>query len=137
MSQTVELGVTFKPLTCSECSTTFALNKRHYDKRREDHGTFYCPSCGVTQHFPGESKMEAAERLRRHAEDSLARERAQHDQTKAARAATERRLIATKGVVTRTKRRVGRGVCPCCNRYFAELHAHMHIEHPEYHRETE
>lgn len=45
---------------------------------------------------------------------------------------TERRLSATQGVVTRIKNRVGKGVCPCCNRYFANVHRHMANQHPEF-----
>lgn len=49
----------------------------------------------------------------------------------------ERRLAATKGVVTRIKNRVGKGVCPCCKRTFPNLGAHMSEKHPDWAPETE
>lgn len=45
---------------------------------------------------------------------------------------TERKLSATRGVVTRIKNRVGHGVCPCCNRTFGDLSRHMATKHPTY-----
>jgi len=45
---------------------------------------------------------------------------------------TKRQKAAAKGQLTKTKRRVANGVCPCCNRTFADLSAHMHGQHPEY-----
>lgn len=41
----------------------------------------------------------------------------------------ERRLAAQRGVTTRLKNRVANGVCPCCNRTFANLQRHMSTKH--------
>ena len=41
-------------------------------------------------------------------------------------------LSAQKGVTTRLKNRVQKGVCPCCNRYFAQLQRHMTTQHPNF-----
>lgn len=48
----------------------------------------------------------------------------------------ERSLSATKAVVTRTKNRLMRGVCPCCNRSFEQLARHMAHKHPDYTNEA-
>lgn len=37
-----------------------------------------------------------------------------------------------RGQLTKLKRRVSNGVCPCCNRSFADLHRHMTEKHPDY-----
>lgn len=50
---------------------------------------------------------------------------------------TELRRRATKGVLTRTKNRVAKGACPCCNRYFRDVHSHITSQHPEYSGEAE
>lgn len=34
------------------------------------------------------------------------------------------------------KKRVGNGVCPCCNRTFENLSRHMSCKHPEYKTES-
>ena len=46
--------------------------------------------------------------------------------------AEERSHTATRGHLTRTKKRVAAGVCPCCNRTFQNLARHMKGQHPEY-----
>lgn len=70
-------------------------------------------------------KGENLEQKLKRREDELARTRADRDQVKASNR-------ALKGVVTRTKKRVGNGVCPCCNRTFQQLARHMEAKHPEY-----
>lgn len=49
---------------------------------------------------------------------------------------TERSLRATRGVVTRTKKRIAAGVCPCCHRTFQQLARHMAGQHPDYVEES-
>ena len=44
----------------------------------------------------------------------------------------ERRLSAQRGVLTRVKNRIIKGVCPCCNRHFADLSRHMQTQHPDF-----
>ena len=43
-----------------------------------------------------------------------------------------RSQAATKGHMTRLKKRVVAGVCPCCNKTFQDLAKHMKGQHPEY-----
>lgn len=37
-----------------------------------------------------------------------------------------------KGALTKVKNRISKGVCPCCNRTFADLQRHMTTKHPKY-----
>ena len=46
--------------------------------------------------------------------------------------AEERSHSATRGHVTRQKKRAAAGVCPCCNRTFKQLARHMERKHPNY-----
>jgi hypothetical protein len=48
------------------------------------------------------------------------------------RETAERSSAAYRGKVTEIKNRVGRGVCPCCNRTFQNLMGHMKTKHPEF-----
>lgn len=48
----------------------------------------------------------------------------------------DRKISAAKGQVTKIKNRVGAGVCPCCNRTFAQLAMHMSKQHPHYRTEA-
>lgn len=91
---------------------------------------FFC-AYGHRQHFV-QGETEAA-KLRRE-RDRLAQRIAEKDdeiaRQRGFRVEAERRLAATKGVVTRIKNRVGRGVCPCCNRTFENIARHMANQHP-------
>lgn len=65
-------------------------------------------------------------------EERLKRERQRHEATRDLLAAEERSHSATRGHLTRTKRRVAAGVCPCCHRHFANVQRHMVTKHPDY-----
>jgi septal ring factor EnvC (AmiA/AmiB activator) len=109
--------------TCCNCGVLFAIPELMDDQRRRDHQNFWCPN-GHSQHYTGETDEQKLRKVR----DQLAREQASHDQTLAS-------LSATKGVVTKQRKkleRVAKGVCPCCNRSFSDLKKHMQTKHPDY-----
>ena len=111
-------------LTCGTCGISFAVPDWWFKSRENDHAIFYCPN-GHQAYFPGESEEERLRRQLRYAEQSK----------EAAYRREERlgyQLRAQKGVATRIKNRIARGVCPCCNRQFADLARHMTSKHPDY-----
>jgi hypothetical protein len=106
-------------ITCCNCFVVFAVMENH-KKCLIDKGTkFYCPNGHVLWY--GESNEEKIKRL----QDDLAREKANHDQAKA-------ELEKSKKVLQDHQRRTAHGVCPCCNRSFKALRAHMKRKHPEF-----
>lgn len=116
---------------CYRCHVPFGIPQQWQDSLRESHATFYCPA-GHGQHYNGKSDLEKAQeraaRLERQVanrEEDLRSERASHE-------LTERRRRAAKGQLTKTKKRIANGVCPCCNRTFADLGRHMAGQHPDY-----
>jgi hypothetical protein len=115
---------------CCNCHITFAMPSDLQRRLREEGGDFHCP-LGHSQHYTTTDiqrlteKLAREERRRRNAET---RARAAQDQAQAA----EYRTRAYKGQVTRIRKRVGNGVCPCCNRTFADLGRHMAGQHPEF-----
>ena len=86
--------------------------------------SIFCPL--GHEHAPGSTPKH------KELEQQLQRERAKHDQTKAALESAKRSRNAVKAAHTRTKNRVAKGVCPCCNRTFQNLHRHMVSQHPDY-----
>lgn len=99
-----------------------------FQDRQHDNGerqtSIYCPL--GHQHIRA-GKGEA-EKLR----ERLEGERRRLAATRDLLAHEERSHAATRGHLTRTKKRVAHGVCPCCSRTFQQLARHMKNKHPEY-----
>ncbi len=144
-AQVLQFAFNFSTETCchKNCGITWAMPKWYAEQCRDDHSRwFYCPN-GHSQHYTGKTEVELAreetEKVRKQKDAEIARvkeqqrwaeERATQSMKRADR--QERRAAAFRGVVTRTKNRVGNGVCPCCNRTFQNLMRHMKGKHPEY-----
>lgn len=54
------------------------------------------------------------------------------DSCRQARDLAWRSQATTKGHITRLKKRIAAGVCPCCRRTFQDLAKHMKGQHPRY-----
>jgi len=123
---TVIVRVGLEVIECAECSTLFGMTEDMQERRRRDHKTFYCPM-GHSNYYGAKSDIEKARDEAKAAKDRAARLSAELDQTNAS-------LTATRGVVTRQKRklqRVTNGVCPECSRSFQDLKRHMKSKHGE------
>lgn len=120
--------------TCCKCKCQMwipdALNEAALAARNKI--AFFCAYGHEQYYIEGESEETKLRRER----DRLTQRLAEKDDAikyqREAREAAERRLHATRGVVTRIKNRVGHGVCPCCNRTFGDLSRHMMTKHPTY-----
>lgn len=131
MSTTFVASTQLTTINCGKCGGIYAIQERYRQHKSEKSGSWHCPYCETCW---GYAKGEN-QRLREELESErsrLASSRASHDQTRAALRDTEKSLVAQKGVTTRIKNRVKNGVCPCCNRTFANLAAHMKGQHPDY-----
>lgn len=102
------------------------IKRQHRDGRSQTR--IYCP-LGHTWEFSGRGETEI---LREKLADEQRRRKAARDLL----AAEERSHAATRGHLTRQKKRVANGVCPCCHRTFKQLAAHMKNKHPEFVKET-
>jgi hypothetical protein len=127
-SGTMKITTELTVVTCW-CGMTYAvpealydhmLHKRDNNERQPD---TYCP-LGHTWIITGKSKLdiehERAERLARQLasrEEDVRAERASH--------------IATKGQLTKARKRADRGVCLHCNRSFVNVANHIATKHPE------
>lgn len=114
-------------INCWVCGCTFAMSSALKENMRSRGETLYCPKgCKLGLGEPQWKKE--MDRLKQ--SEDYYRQRSIENRELANR--TERRLKATRGVVTRIKNRVGNGVCPCCNRTFTNLQQHMHNQHPDF-----
>ncbi len=130
--QNIQVMTSFVTHTCAMhgCGVSFAVEDGFDSRRREDHQSFYCPN-GHSMSYQGKTELqkaeERAERLQRQVEAREADIR-----TEQRRLANERKAhAATKGQLTKTKKRVANGVCPCCNRHFVNVERHMAHQHPD------
>ena len=131
MSATLTYTGTLVVQECCDCHTMFAMPQ---DLKRQASESaevwFWCP-LGHKQHYAtGETDKLKNELAREQAwrKGAETRERAARDQADAA----ERSARAYKGHLTRTRKRIGNGTCPCCNRHFANVERHMAGQHPGY-----
>jgi rubrerythrin len=129
---TTETTVTLTQINCGKCGGTYALNERYRAEQEKVGGTWTCPYCATSW---GYSHNNENARLRRQLDaarnnESWHRDRAERANERADQQA--RRAAAARGQVTKIKRRISKGVCPCCNRTFADVARHMASRHPEY-----
>lgn len=125
--------------TCCNCGMLFAMTEEYVRRRRNAPGSkFHCPD-GHPQHYTG--KSEAAKLREQLEEERRLRERAQQniamwqDDARSAREEAEHqrhRANGYKGHATKITKRAKAGVCPCCNRTFAQLARHMATQHPTF-----
>jgi hypothetical protein len=123
---------------CHKCRTPFAMERSVYDtmSRLKEGGGFHCP-LGHQQHYvSGETETDKMRRERDRAIQNAAYLQDRLNEEQAAKQSTERSLAATRGQITKIKNRVGRGVCPCCNRTFENLHRHMASKHANFSQEV-
>lgn len=117
-------------ISCAACKEEFALRDPVEAALRRSGTGFHCP-WGHSNYFPaGETE---AEKLRRERDRLKQNEARLEDQLRLARnreILADRRAAAARGQVTKLKNRAAAGVCPCCNRQFVKLQAHMATKHP-------
>ena len=91
---------------CAECGILFGIPLNFEERRRKDHRCFYCPS-GHVNVWGGKTNLEKrAERL----ETQLVAERRNAEKAEERWRREQREHAATKGQLTKTKKRVAAGV---------------------------
>lgn len=116
---TLAVGERLVTETCYSCGVLFAMVEDFYEHRLADRKNFYCPN-GHSQAYIGKTD---AQKLK----EAEAREVALKDQLSAAIRDAEQSRVQ----LLRDRQRYANGVCPCCTRYFANVHRHMTTQHPE------
>lgn len=125
---TVTLSLKLTLVHCANCAAPFAVTEDYQSRRRKDHKPFYCPS-GHQNVYSGETEEE--KRIRQLESRALSAERSAASWRTTAENA-ERKRRAAKGQLTKIKKRVAAGVCPCCSRTFQNLARHMKGQHPDF-----
>jgi hypothetical protein len=123
-------STTIKAVVCGDCRMPFGLPENLYNARRADGGQFCCPN----GHFIcwGDNETKRLKEEKEILERRLKWAREDGTYQRELRLAAERKAAAQKGVTTKLKKRIANGVCPCCQRSFADLHRHMKGQHPDF-----
>ena len=122
MARTISYTETLEVTKCW-CGIGFAVPDNLLRHAHNDGQTIYCP-LGHSVHWAETEAMRLKKRLEQE-ERRASSLTSQLDQERASHR-------ATKGQLTRTKKRVAHGVCPCCKRSFTNLARHMTGQHPDY-----
>jgi len=123
-SNSVSVGMT--QLVCGTCGVTFTMPTRLYNRKSEDHETYWCPN-GHKWYVGKSDKERKIEQLEREVKWKTV------DLTRAKKRANtaERSAAAYKGKFKSVHKRVTAGVCPHCRRNFKNLKNHMKCKHPK------
>lgn len=120
---TITVNVELEAVVCCVCGIPFGIPGYRLTELQRNGGNFWCPN-GHAQEFT----EPEVKKLRRELGLYKTWYEAEHEDHEK----TRRSLSATRGVLTRTKKRVAAGVCPCCHRHFVDLERHMAGQHPDY-----
>lgn len=121
-------------VTCylRSCQIDFALPKVIDNQLRRNGQDFFCPNGHRQAYILGPTAEEKLRQENARLADEARRAQESADYHREQRQAADRRASAARGQVTKIKNRVGHGVCPCCNRTFADLARHMAGQHPDF-----
>lgn len=114
---------------CCKCGALFGVESGHHATLRRTGGDFYC-SNGHQQSYK-ESEADRLRLERDRLKQQLAERNDEIARQRNLREIETRRVSAAKGQITKLKQRAKAGVCPCCNRTFSNMAAHMKTQHPD------
>lgn len=122
--------LTFVTVTCYKCGVEFGVPIQFRAERLADGASFFCPN-GHSQAYVESETAKLQKQLER--ERSNTQWYREAYEARGEKLTSERnRVNAYRGVITKTKKRIQNGVCPCCNRTFQDLARHMQSQHPGY-----
>lgn len=125
------LTVLMHPTECTTCGMPFCV-PHDFDQRNRtlSNRKWFCPQ--GHHNYYGESVKDKMQREvdAANARANLWRERSYEKDAQLQ--ISKREHAATKGKLTKHKKRAAAGVCPCCNRTFKQLAAHMKQQHPDF-----
>lgn len=108
-------SITMVTEVCISCGIPFGIPLNYRDRLKETHESFKCPN-GHGQYYPGESEKEKLSRELRKKENELAQKIAAN--------------IQLDNQLTKIKKDLSNGKCPCCGKTYKHLANHMKNKHP-------
>lgn len=121
--------LTLRVEDCPACGVIYAVTAEYEQRRRDDGKSWFCPNGHSISYSKSALRIQQEEAARLERELANARETIRIE---AASLHQEKvKHAATKGQLTKTRKRALNGVCPCCQRSFANVRRHIASQHPE------
>jgi hypothetical protein len=132
MTTKIHLQTTLEVNVCAECGITFAAPEGFWSERERDGRIWYCPN--GHQRVYRETVEQQLRRELQQKEERLQRVRQDRDRYRDQADAEARSHAATRGHLTRTRRRAAAAVCPVdgCKRTIQQMARHLRTKHPDY-----
>lgn len=128
------IDLKMRVMNCPVCGMSYTVPEAWIARKQRESGDWYCPS-GHSLHFT-ETELDRVKKELVKEHERIAWYR-QHTRGLDTLIESERRSkAAVKGQLTKVRNRVANGVCPCCNRTFANLARHMANQHPDFTQEA-
>jgi NMD protein affecting ribosome stability and mRNA decay len=115
-------SIALTEIVCGQCGIKFAVPEDWRAAKQETGDGWYCPN----GHCRAYTESDAAKYRR-----LLQEEKDRHIKTLSRLNQAEASEQKITKELSRVKKRVHSGVCPCCNRTFQQLARHMKAKHPE------
>lgn len=119
-AQALQMG-----LNDNGCGHIILLTKDHYESCRETGRVWWCTICGSQRKFIGKTTVDE---LR----GELAAAKQQAETLRAQRNEAEEKLQKEQRSKAALRKRIAKGVCPCCKRTVSQMARHMATKHPNY-----
>ncbi len=133
MSIELAVSVSLSTMNCGECGGTYAINERYRQQKYDKGEGWTCPYCKCNWGYYEDSEVKRLEKQLATAKNETYRIRKQKEWAEQEAKNQKNTARAFKASATRAKNKLSRtkaGVCPCCNRTFKQLAAHMKNKHP-------
>lgn len=121
----------FNVIECGKCGVQFGISSNLHRTLTETRQGFYCPN-GHSRYYPEDTEKNKLKREVKHLKNRVIVAGEQMEAAERDARTSEKRAAAHKGQVTKIKKRIKHGVCPCCNRTFKNLARHMSTKHKDY-----
>ena len=123
MGYALQVTVEMTDMDCGECGIQFSVPETWRAEKKRNGGVWFCPN--------GHSRIYAESDAQKY-KKSLAAEKERHLNTLARLNESKEAKKKVSRKLNRVEKRVNAGVCPCCNRTFKQLAAHMKNKHPDH-----
>ena len=126
----IDAGISLEVRTCPVCFINYALPIELVQRKKREGGDWYCPN-GHNLVFT-ESETDKLRKQLESAKSDAKYWQNRKNEVQQQKDFVERSLAAQKGQVTKLKKRISNGVCPCCSRHFTNVERHIKTKHPEF-----